>query len=357
MYNIWKNGVNMPKISELEPLKAELVTIKPFEPENDGYVFLHGVALVNFKGRMYCAWAHNNVRENSDDEEVNYAVSDDNGKTWSGCIQGNCRPGKGLAVSHGAFLVHDDKLYFFAPQFKGLGGFEMMKMSAYVFDEASEKFQYLGVAMDEKFWPMCQPVLMENGNYIMAGISLGADYYATDNTAAVAISHGSDILHWDMVKVDHPEDVRVWGECTVIVHGSHCKLYCREHSGKHVALYSESFDYGNTWSDLNLSDLPMTDSKPYAGTLSTGQNYLICSCAADIAWRDPLTIALTKKGEDQFSKIYRIIGGRIGSYPYAIEHDNKLYVAYSTQPWSSLKDGGNRNSAELAIIDIEDLQS
>lgn len=352
MYNVWKKEAVLPTISEIKQIKAEHITIKPFEPENDGYVFLHGAAIVHFKGRMYCAWAHNKVKENTDDEEVNYAVSDDNGRTWSGYIPGNLNPEKGIAVSHGSFLVHEDRLYYFAPQYKGYVGAEMMKMSIYLFDEVNEKFQYLGVALDERFWPMCEPILMENGNYIISGLYVADDYHSPLNAAAVAISHGSDLLHWDMVKINRSEDVRVWGECTVIVNRNHCRMYCREHSRKYMALYSESFDFGRTWSEMHLSDLPTIDSKPYAGTLSTGQHYLICSCAKDISDRNPLTIALTQKGEEQFSQIYSIDAGRTLSYPYAIEFDQKLYVVYS-----ATSESFNRNNAELAIINIEDLQS
>lgn len=351
IYNIWKNTVKLPKVSELEVVPSEHVTIKSFEPENDGYVFLHGVALAKFKGKMYCAWAHNKDCENSDAEEVNYAVSEDNGKTWSKCIMGNCRPEKDIAVSHGVFLIHDEKLYFFAPQFKGQLGAEMMRMGAYVFDEKTERFSYINVAMNERFWPMCEPILMENGNYIMPGIYVDTDYMSPNNAAAVAISHGSNILCWDMIKIERTEDVRVWGECSIIVEGSKCKMYCREHSGKFKTLYSESFDFGESWSKMNLSNLPMIDSKPYAGTLSNGQNYLICSCAEDIKERNPLTIVLTEKGEQEFSKIYTIDSGSILSYPYAIEADNKLYISYSSSPKSD-----NRNSAELAIVNIEDLK-
>ena len=351
MYNVWKNGASLPKVSELKKVKSEHITIKAFEPEKDGYVFLHGVALAKFKGRMYCAWAHNKDKENSQEEEVNFAISDDNGKTWSECIEGDMKPEKGIAVSHGAFLVSEEKLYFFAPQFKGHMGAEMMKLSVYELDEENEKFRYIGVAMDERFWPMCEPVLMENGNYIMPGIYVAADYMSPDNAAAVAISRGADITRWDMVKIKRSEEVRVWGECTVVINGNNIKMYCREHSAKYKALYSESSYFGNTWTEMNLSDLPMIDSKPYAGTLSNGRNYLICSCAEDISGRNPLTIAITEKGEDKFSKIYSIDSGKILSYPYAIEADNKLYIAYSSSPKAD-----NRNSAELAIIDIEDLK-
>ncbi len=185
----------------------------------------------------------------------------------------------------------------------------------------------------------------------MAGIYVASDYWSSDNAAAVAISHGSDVTHWDMVKVPKAQNVKVWGECTVITNGSNVKMYCRDHSGKCKALYSESSDFGNTWSEMDASNLPMIDSKPYAGTLSNGQKYLICSCASDINARDPLTIALTEKDESKFSKIMIIDQGKTLSYPYAIESNGKLYIAYS-----STAEGLNRNSAELAIIDLDDLK-
>lgn len=352
MYHIWKDGVDIPRVAELRTVPSRRVTIKPFEPEVDGYIFLHGVALVKFKGRMYCSWAHNRFLENSDDEEVNFAVSDDDGATWSGFVRGHMAPEKGVAVSHGSFLAHGGALYFFAPQFKGQLGAEMLKMGVYRLDEATGAFTYLGVALDDRFWPMCEPILMADGSYIMAGIYVGASYRAPDNAAAVAISRGADVLHWDMVKVAKAEGVRVWGECSVTVDGGHCQMICREHSGKKVALYSESHDFGQTWSAMDLSDMPMVGSKPYTGTLSDGRRYLICSSAKDIDDRDPLTIALTKKGEAKFSEILRIDGGKYLSYPYAVEIDKKLYVAYS-----ATAEGANRNSAELAIIRLEDLHN
>ena len=39
------------------------------------------------------------------------------------------------------------------------------------------------------------------------------------------------------------------------------------------------------------------------------------------------------------------------AYPYAVEHDGKLYVAYSNGGGR----GGNRNSAELAVIPVASL--
>lgn len=351
MYQIWDPSVDMPRVCELKKIGAERVTVKPFTPEKDGYIFLHGVALAQFKGRMYCAWAHNKVWENSDEEEVNFAVSDDGGRTWSDVIRGNMNPADGAAVSHGAFLLHEEKLYFFAPQFKGQLGAEMLRMCVYCLDEETGDFRCLGTALNDRFWPMCEPVRMENGNYIMSGIYVGKDFRCPTNAAAVAISRGDDVLHWDMVKVEKEDGVQVWGECTVTVDGGNCQMYCRDRSGKRVALYAESNDFGRTWSKMDFTNLPMIDSKPYAGALSDGRRYLICSCASDIRARDPLTVAVADKGEALFSRIYTVDEGKTLSYPYAVEIDKKLYIAYS-----STTEGYNRNSAELLIVDIEDLK-
>jgi len=107
----------------------------------------------------------------------------------------------------------------------------------------------------------------------------------------------------------------------------------------------------------------MAASKPYSGTLSTGQHYLICTTTADSGnRRSPLTIAVTRPGERLFSAVYGIRdavhegpgeshpNARL-SYPYAVEHEGDLYVIYSNCGGR----GGNRNSAELAIIPVESL--
>ena len=103
----------------------------------------------------------------------------------------------------------------------------------------------------------------------------------------------------------------------------------------------------------------MTTSKPYAGHLSTGQRYLICTTNRDHGGkRWPLTIAVGRPGEKTLCRMWRIRDGKMPgetkdsslAYPYAVEYDGKLYVIYSEG-----KIGGNRNNAELAIIPVKAL--
>ena len=108
----------------------------------------------------------------------------------------------------------------------------------------------------------------------------------------------------------------------------------------------------------------MVASKPFAGVLSSGQRYLICSTTANTGnRRAPLTIAVTRPGDNRYCRIFRIrdaVHHGPGesredvslAYPYAVEHDGKLYVAYSNDGGR----GANRNSAEMAVIPLASLE-
>ena len=104
----------------------------------------------------------------------------------------------------------------------------------------------------------------------------------------------------------------------------------------------------------------MATSKPYAGTLSTGQNYLVCTTTADSGGRRaPLTIAVSRPGESTFSRVFVIRHAVFPegpgpsdpaidfSYPYAVEHDGHLYVGYAIK---------RHKTAELAVIPIAALR-
>jgi hypothetical protein len=105
----------------------------------------------------------------------------------------------------------------------------------------------------------------------------------------------------------------------------------------------------------------MTTSKPYAGTLSTGQRFLACTTTADSGGgRAPLTIAVSRPGQPLFSQVY-VVRHSVSdktpgvsdpraefSYPYAIEHDGKLYVGYTHK---------SHIANELAVIPVADLKA
>jgi hypothetical protein len=204
---------------------------------------------------------------------------------------------------------------------------------------------------------MAEPRRTDDGNWIMAGIIVRGTY-----PAGVAISHGEDFTQWDVIEIPQSEDLeQMWGESAVIVAGSEITAIAR-YGAKAIALISISRDFGRTWTPMRQSNLPMTPSKPYAGTLSTGQRYVIGTIAADAGFqRVPLTIAVSRPGEKMFCRILCITDHTMRdnprkvqphlAYPYAVEYDGKLYVVYS-----AALERGNLNDAELAVISIDDLR-
>ena len=206
---------------------------------------------------------------------------------------------------------------------------------------------------------MNQPVKMSDGNWIMPGFIVG-----NGNPPAVAISEGDNILRWRSIVIPLASKLgATWAESSIIVDGPRVWNIAR-YGDRPLALVSISDDFGRTWTPSTPSQLPMATSKPCAGTLSTGQRYLICTTTADSGGRrSPLTIAVSRPGETEFSKVMVIRPAEFPegpgeshsaarlSYPYAVEHDGQLYVGYS----NSGPRGANRNSAELAVLPISSL--
>ncbi len=357
--DLWDRRTSMPTAAETIPLRSvRFHVIKAHEPQKDGgYQFLHGVALVWHQDRLYASWGHNRGKENTAGEEARGRVSSDGGRTWSDTFLID-DGGDAMAVSHGAFLSVNDRLWAFQGAFEGKR--KNVHTRAWLLDETSGDWIPQGKVIGGGFWPMEQPKRMDDGNWMMGGLIVG-----NRNPAAVAISHGDDLLNWDLQVIAPPAE-KVWGESTTLVDGSHV-LNIARFGSRAVALSAFSEDHGRHWTASRSSNLPMVTSKPIAGTLSTGQHYLICTTTADSkSRRSPLTIAVTRPGERLFSRVYRIrdavfpegpgdshAEARL-SYPYAVEHDGSLYVGYSN---NGGRGRGNINSAELAVIDVSELQS
>ena len=74
--NLW-NGAPVPRAAELERLEGvEFSVIKKHEPEQDGYDWLHGVALCWHKGRLWASYGTNRGKENTPTEEAHVREKD-----------------------------------------------------------------------------------------------------------------------------------------------------------------------------------------------------------------------------------------------------------------------------------------
>ena len=367
---LWDDAQPLPKAADLPVLEGvHFSVIKPYEFQKDGYRFLHGLGLGFHRGKLYASFGHNKGGENTDTEEARFCVSEDDGKSWSEVRTMDAGEGP-VGVSHGSFLSHDGKLWAFMGAYTGT--MQGIHTRAYRLNETSGIFEALGTVIEGGFWPMQEPLRMDDGNWIMAGITAGVYDEKGTHPAAVAISQGDDFTKWDLVPITPVPGLPMWGESTVIVEGKRVTSISR-YGAEARALVATSEDYGRTWSEMRPSNLPMATSKPIAGTLSTGQRYLFCTTTADSGGRrSPLTIAVSEPGETLFSKVFVIRHalfpegpgeshqGAALSYPYAVEHDGKLYVGYSNSGDKSTRVGTgrelwNNNSAELAVIPVSEL--
>jgi hypothetical protein len=365
---VWLPDNPVPKSADLGALKGvRFHVIKAHEPEKDGYKWLHGVALAWHKGKLYASFGLNKGVENTSGEVACGRASSDGGKTWGETVVIGKGEEPDLAISHGVFLSHQGALWAFMGAFYGnkLTDIASSKVHtrAYRLNETTGVWESQGTVIQGGFWPMQEPIKMGDGNWIMCGIRVGGGH-----PGAVAISHGDDLTKWDLVSIPRPANLNMWGESSVIVKDSHVENFARISSQPSTVLTATSEDYGRTWTEHTPSNLPAVRSKAYAGMLSTGQPYLIGTTTQEARTqnkRAPLTIAVGKPGETGFRRIFLIRESVCPespgdsdprgflSYPYAVEHEGKLYVGFSNMGGRT----GNDNSAELAIIPLEALQA
>lgn len=355
---LWDAANPMPKAAELpQAAGAEFHVIKQRRPDTDGCKWTLGVGLAWHKDRLYASYGFNRGDENTPTEEAHVRVSENGGKTWGGPVVMDRGEGN-LGVSHGVFLSHGGKLWAFMGAF--YDKFQRTHTRAYLLSETSGEWEKRGVVVDGGFWPMQEPQRMADGNWIMSGARVDRGDGDQSATPAVAISRGEDFTKWDLVVIPPAPGLgKIWGESTVIVDGPRIANLSR-YGKKALALLSVSEDFGRTWTPSAPSNLPMATSKPYAGVLSTGQRFLVCTTTSDTGGRrSPLTIAVSRPGESLFRKVFLIrpsvFAGTPGvsdakadfSYPYAVEHEGKLYIGYTHK---------SHAANELAVIPIESLR-
>jgi len=362
---LWDPEQKLPKAAALPQVKgAEFHILKKQRPDEDGCDFTLGVGLAWHKGKLFASYGFNKGSENTATEEAHVRVSEDGGKKWGKPVVMDAGEGN-LGVSHGVFLSHGGKLWAFMGAFYDRR--QRTHTRAYLLNETSGRWEPLGVVIEEGFWPMQEPQKMADGNWIMAGFRVANGFGPIERQIqaglpAVAISQGEDFTKWEMVVIqaDKSLGTNLWGESTVIVDKTRITNIAR-YGTKALALVSTSEDHGRTWTPATASNLPMATSKPYAGTLSTGQRYLVCTTTADTGGnRSPLTIAVSKPGESLFSRVFLIrtsvFDGTPGvsapnadfSYPYAVEHEGKLYIGYTHK---------SHIANELAVIPISSLET
>jgi hypothetical protein len=214
----------------------------------------------------------------------------------------------------------------------------------------------------DRFLPNFAPVLMDDGNYVMAGRTSVA-WPAKPMIPAIAISRGDAIDEpWTVVPLTPEGKPLPDGQCpetTLIVQGSNLIAITRNNHHKFfIPFIHTSRDFGCTWSRVPNHKLRALNSKLYSGTLSTGQHYAIFNHPEARAYRGTLVIVVGRPHEASLSRIWKVqTSGAfvhasprpiMAHYPCAIESDGNLHIVYSAR-------FGQKKACEMAVIPLTSL--
>lgn len=362
LFQVWDPAVTFPLPENM--LDLDVVTHVNVERATpDGYHYLHEPTLAFHRDVLHVCWANHRLAEfNITDELIRGRRSADGGMTWGQAQTLAARPDNGsIGYNQPVIITRQNKLWGFFTRWDGDTTTERAMQDGlscvekpgvgpqpatevFLFDDERQTWASQQVIIPG-FLPFSPPFKLADGNWILSGEMF---WY----TAAVAISDGDDWTRWHVVEIPKPADIELlFPETTVIDQGERLLAILRPRNAQ-TAPVSQSTDGGRTWTPLQMSNLPLCDSQPFAGLLSTGQHYLI-TCNLE-AGRHLLSIAVTEPGERLFSCIWKIrhqqfpnrrhfpgylFGGNyqynlVGkptewSYPAAVEHDGKLYVSYT----------------------------
>lgn len=364
LFPIWDSSVPFPSPQEMPDLDVVThVAVERAQP--DGWHYLHEAAVMWHRDRFYICWAnHRELEGNDNDNLIIRGRTSFDGIHWNEPEIWVEPPLLGASsFNHPCLFSHGGKLYgFFVAWYKGS---ELPTTEIFILNEENGKWEHCQGCGLFGFLPFCTPQRMSDGNWI-----LGGEYSWYDS--AVAISRGDDLTHWDVVKITPPhKGLTYFPESAVIIDGDRIINFCRPdrtNATVFTAPVSESRDCGRTWSPIQLSNFPIDEGQPFAGKLSTGQNFLITTNLDDS--RALLSIAVTGYEGGLFKRIFkvrhqkwparRLFGGFsadswtglkgtwVGkptewSYPNAWEHNGNLYIAYTQ----------GKEDCALSIIPIE----
>lgn len=326
--------------------------------DEDGYRFTLGASIIRFRDLWIVAYLQSALKENDDRSRFVCKYSTDGCETWSetAVIAETDAP---YGRSHGVLYSDGETLRAFCPRarFDGTDRFaeHNFSMESYVFTPETRTWTYEGVASTDGFWPLCEPMKLQSGDLLIAGLECNGTHQP-----AVAIADRGDPLHFRMVQIPNPDGIPTWGETTVVENGDELVAFVRSHRSEGVVLISKSRDFGRSWTPLAHTEIPAVDSKLYAGRLRDGRLYLIRNIGApetppSNCSRKALTVALEspagslsfgtpqllRHGFPTLAKYFK----SQWAYPYAVEEDGHLYVVYTK----------HKEETELAVIPVTSL--
>ncbi len=305
-----------------------------FHPE-EGHMFLHEAAIIAFKGRLFASWySCPGTRELRGYTPIMERRSRDGGKTWSALTEVCGDKSEKLLFCPPVYHIEDDKLYMLINEM--VAPDHIHAMDLYVLNEATDKFEFLW-SKPIPFKLNTNILKMDNGKLLIPGRIAEPDGFPV--TPAVLIADSGRInSDYRLVKIQENEYIsekvkHEHAECSAILEGEKVYMFCRDDLCRVPVLYI-SEDFAETWSKAIAHNIPFSNAKIYAGTLSDGRRYVIGNLYPE---RHKLAIFLTEGKDMVFTKGYMLQDGmseilqygQTHSYPSACEAEGKLYIIYS----------------------------
>lgn len=351
------------KLSSLDFLslkKNNDLSCYPVCMPDDSFSFLHEAACIEFKGKLFAAWYQNEEKELIGATPIFWTYSMDEGKTFVDkklLVIDNtkqilyCPPVFGICDGHLYMLINE---MYIEPD-------HIHALDLYIYDEENDTFEFLW-SRPIPFKLNTNVYTLDNGKLMLPGRLAELDGFPV--TPAVLISDSGKIdADWRVVKVQEDGGLPdgkdyIHPEQSAIVQGNHIVMFCRTDREPKPILYI-SEDYGETWSKPILYDVPVSSSKIYSGTLSSGQHYWIGNLFPHE--RKKLAFLYTSGKDLFFDKGFLLQdgpdeklegSGKQWSYPAAYEANDKLFVIYT----AAVKESHTIRGAVLSVIPLKDLK-
>lgn len=255
----------------------------------------------------------------------------------------NTRNKDGYRYIARGFWQREGELFALASFDEAAGLFgENLELRAFKWDRGSENWIKAGVIYKNAInnFP---PKQISTGEWLMSRRTNKLD----EGNAGISFLIGgtSSIHDWESFRVEGSDtlfkaDEPFWW---ILPDGKNIMSLYRDNSRSGRLYRAFSSDNGRTWSKPVKTNFPDTASKIHGIRLKDGR-YILVSNARPQRPRDPLVLSISDDGM-VFNKMCYLVGGRWVDYPFVMEHDGYLYVAFS----------GAKQTVELLRIDLGEL--
>ena len=329
----WAPEIPVPEAARLaEPPGLRQVVVHRADA---AFGFLHDNAVAWHDGELVAAWYNCPRGEMEGISCIRARRSRDGGRTWTAPeVVAADTAGDDILYVPVALASHAGRLLAFVTRMRGAD--LVLDCVAFAWEGDRRVWTRQG-AITGPFIANTAPQPLPGGRFVMGG-RMAETPETKPEIPAVAISSVSDLTTpWRLVPLVRKPLVpfEPFPETALWVNGPRVTAFIR---GGFVC---RSEDGGDTWSEPCRANLPQEPSKLYAGTLSTGQRFLIWNLPDPEAGRrrNLLALAVGDPGANRLSRAWLIRRGPdaregIGpewSYPCAIEYDGRLYIIYSSE--------------------------